>query len=103
MACLSWHDKESPDLKFKNFLSDIKRNSTDERNYVKKAVNWALRQIGKRNKNLNKEAIKTAKEIQKIDSKSARWIAKDALRELTSEKVQKRLSVKPAKKNHIDN
>jgi len=58
---------------------------------VGKAVNWALRQIGKRNINLNKEAIKTAKEIQKIDSKAAKWIAADALRELKSEAVQRRL------------
>lgn len=91
IACLSWHDKEAPDSKFKNFFPDIKRGSIDERNFVKKAVNWALRQIGKRNKNLNKEAIKTAKEIQKIDSKSARWIANDALRELTNKKVRGRL------------
>ena len=69
----------------------IKREATDERNFVKKAVNWALRQIGKRNLNLNKIALKTAEEIQQIDSKSARWIAADAIRELTSEAVQKRL------------
>ncbi len=70
----------------------IKRESTDERNFVKKAVNWALRQLGKRNLNLNKMAIKTAKEIRQVDSKSARWIAADAIRELTSEAVQKRLT-----------
>jgi len=58
------------------------------------AVNWALRQIGKRNSALNKIAIQTAKEIQKIDSKSARWIASDALRELTSQAVHKRLQRK---------
>jgi len=55
-------------------------------------VNWALRNIGKRNLNLNKMAIKTAQEIQKIDSKAARWIAADALRELTGETIQKRLN-----------
>ena len=70
----------------------IKRESTDERHFVKKAVNWALRQLGKRNLNLNKMAIKTAKEIRQVDSKSARWIAADAIRELTSEAVQKRLT-----------
>jgi 3-methyladenine DNA glycosylase AlkD len=59
---------------------------------VKKAVNWALRQIGKRNITLNSKAIQMAKEIQSIDSKSARWIASDTLRELTSETIQKRLS-----------
>ncbi|MCJ7744753.1 MAG: DNA alkylation repair protein, partial [Actinobacteria bacterium] len=69
----------------------IKREATDERNFVKKAVNWALRQIGKRNLELNKQAVKTAKEIQKLDSKSARWIAADALKELAGEAVQARL------------
>ncbi|MEK6679668.1 MAG: DNA alkylation repair protein, partial [Nitrospirota bacterium] len=64
----------------------------DNRNFVKKAVNWALRQIGKRNLRLNKKAIETAKEIQEIDSKTAKWIAADALRELTSKAVQKRIS-----------
>ena len=92
MAALSVHDKKAADEDFLKFLPMIKRESTDERNFVKKAVNWALRQIGKRNLNLNKMAIKTAKEIQQIDSKSARWIAADAIRELTSEAVQKRLT-----------
>jgi len=92
MACLAWHDKGAGDSKFIKFFPAIKRESIDERNYVKKAVNWALRQIGKRNRNLNKEAIKIALVIQKIESKSARWIANDALRELKSEAVQKRLS-----------
>jgi 3-methyladenine DNA glycosylase AlkD len=92
MACLAWHDKEAGDNKFIKFFPAIKRESIDERNYVKKAVNWALRQIGKRNRNLNKEAITIALIIQKIESKSARWIANDALRELKSEAVQKRLS-----------
>lgn len=73
------------------FLPIIKRESTDSRNFVKKAVNWALRQIGKRNLNLNRKAIETAKEIQKMDSKSSKWIASDAIRELTSEAIQKRL------------
>ncbi|MFQ5815397.1 MAG: DNA alkylation repair protein, partial [Candidatus Hydrothermarchaeaceae archaeon] len=68
-----------------------KGESVDNRNFVKKAVNWALRQIGKRNLALNKIAIKTAREIQEMDSRSAKWIASDALRELTSEAVQERL------------
>ena len=93
MACLAWHDKEADNNKFIKFFPAIKKESIDERNYVKKAVNWALRQIGKRNKELNKEAIKVALVIQKIESRSARWIANDALRELKSEAVQKRLSV----------
>jgi len=84
MASLSVHDKKAKDEDFLKFLPVIKTESTDERNFVKKAVNWALRQIGKRNKKLQKEAIKTAKEIQKIESKSARWIASDTIRELES-------------------
>ena len=91
MACLAWHDKESLDKKFLVLLPAIKREADDDRNYVKKAVNWALRSIGKRNLNLNKKAIETAKEIQKMDSRSAKWIASDAIRELMSEAVQERL------------
>lgn len=94
MAALSVHDKKASDEDFIKFLPMIKREATDERNFVRKAVNWALRQIGKRNSNLNQMAIKIAKEIKQIDSKSARWIATDAIRELTSEKVQKRLNKK---------
>ena len=63
----------------------------DERNFVKKAVNWALRNIGKRNISLNKAAINTAKEIQRLDSRTARWIASDAIRELESDAIQNRL------------
>ena len=94
MATLAVHDKKAVDEEFVKFLPVIKRESTDNRNFVKKAVNWALRQIGKRNLNLNKMAIKAAEEIQQIDSKSARWIAADAIRELTGEAVQKKLSQK---------
>lgn len=91
MARLAVSDKETDDSKFEKFFSIIKREATDHRNYVKKAVNWALRQMGKRNLNLNSKAINAAKEIQEMDSKSAKWISSDALRELTSEAVQKRL------------
>jgi len=94
IASLSIHDKKSDDKIFEEFLQIIKRESTDERNYVKKAVNWALRQIGKRNWNLNKRAINIAREIKKIESKSASWIASDAIRELTGEKVEHRLNKK---------
>jgi 3-methyladenine DNA glycosylase AlkD len=90
MAALAVHDKEAKDRKFSKFLPIIRREAIDERNFVKKAVNWALRQIGKRNLSLNKVTIKTAKEIHKIDSKAAKWIASDALRELTCQAVQKR-------------
>ncbi len=92
IAALAVHDKKSSDELFIKYLPLIKKYVTDERNYVRKAVNWALRQIGKRNLALNKAAIACAKEIKKIDSKSARWIAGDALRELQGEAVQKRLS-----------
>lgn len=91
MACLAWYDDESPDKKFIAFLPLIKQGAADDRNYVKKAVNWALRNIGKRNPNLNKMAIETAGEILKMDSRSAHWVASDAIRELTSEAVQSRL------------
>jgi 3-methyladenine DNA glycosylase AlkD len=91
MATLAVHDKKAKDEEFLRFLPIIKRESVDNRNYVKKAVNWALRQIGKRNQTLHKAAFQTAMEIQKIDSSSARWIASDALRELNSEAVQKKL------------
>jgi len=91
MAALTVHDKKANDEAFLKFLPIIKREATDNRNYVKKAVNWALRQIGKRNRTLRKKAIETAEEIQKIDSAAANWIASDAIRELTSEKVQKRI------------
>jgi 3-methyladenine DNA glycosylase AlkD len=91
MAALAVHDKAASDDAFIKLLPIIKRESIDERNFVKKAVNWALRQIGKRNRNLNKQAIEAAREIQKLDSKSAKWIAADALRELTKEKVQSRM------------
>lgn len=91
MAELAVHDKAALDEKFLQFLPVIKREATDERNFVRKAVNWALRQIGKRNLMLNSSAIKTAEEIAKMDSRSARWIASDALRELRSEVVLTRL------------
>jgi len=91
MAALAVHDKAASDDAFIKFLPIIKRESFDERNFVKKAVNWALRQIGKRNRNLNRHAIEVAREIQTLDSKSARWIAADALRELTNAKVQSRM------------
>ena len=91
MACLAVSDKKAADGLFDTFFPIIKREASDNRNYVKKAVNWALRQIGKRNINLNKKAILIAGEIQKMDSRSAKWIASDAIRELTGESVQKRL------------
>jgi 3-methyladenine DNA glycosylase AlkD len=91
IACLAWHDKKASDKRFIELLPVIKRGATDERNFVKKAVNWSLRNIGKRNIKLNEAAINAAKEIQKLDSKAARWVASDAIRELESESIQKRL------------
>jgi 3-methyladenine DNA glycosylase AlkD len=82
LACLAWHDKQAPDESFIRLLPAIQRAATDERNFVKKAVNWALRTIGKRNARLNKAALNTAKRIQRLDSKAARWVAADAIREL---------------------
>jgi 3-methyladenine DNA glycosylase AlkD len=92
IACLAWHDKKATDQQFIALLPLLKRGATDNRNYVKKAVNWALRHIGKRNRFLNEAAIQVAKEIQRIDSRAARWIASDALRELESEKTLSRFS-----------
>jgi 3-methyladenine DNA glycosylase AlkD len=91
IAEISFYHRKMADEEFEQFFPLIMRAATDERNFVKKAVNWALRNIGKRNQFLNRRAIDVAKEIQKIDSKSARWIAADAIRELSSETVQKRL------------
>ena len=98
MARLAVSDKKAEDAEFEKFFPHIIRESVDERNYVKKAVNWALRQIGKRNISLNKKALEVSNKIHKIDSKSAKWIASDALRELESEAVQKRLRNKKSKK-----
>jgi 3-methyladenine DNA glycosylase AlkD len=91
IACVAWHDKEAGDETFIQLFPVIKYGATDERNFVKKSVNWALRHIGKRNTHLNKEAIKVAEQIKGMNSKSARWIASDALRELKSANVQRRL------------
>lgn len=95
MAYLAVHDKKAEDSKFIRLLPIIKREAHDGRNFVKKAVNWALREIGKRNTALNKEAIKVAKELKLRKERSARWIGSDALRELQSDAVQKRLKSKP--------
>jgi 3-methyladenine DNA glycosylase AlkD len=94
MAALAVHDKQAADAKFLKFLPLIERASTDERNFVKKAVNWALRQIGKRNCELNQAAIDRAEKIHRSDFRRARWIAANALRELRSEAVQRRLRQK---------
>jgi 3-methyladenine DNA glycosylase AlkD len=97
MAWAAVHLKSVPDDVFIDYFPVIVREATDERNFVKKAVNWALRNIGKRNLALNAKAIEVAREIEQIDDKTAKWIAKDALRELTGEKVQERLRKKEKK------
>ena len=90
MAALAVHDKRAGDERFEPFFPIIVRQATDERNYVKKAVNWALRNIGKRNRHLNTRTIEIARKIEQIDSKVARWIANDALKELTDDRIQSR-------------
>jgi 3-methyladenine DNA glycosylase AlkD len=96
MAYLAYRDKAAPDAKYQRLFAVIRREARDERNFVRKAVNWALRQIGKRNLKLNRAAIQETARIHKIDSRAARWIAADALRELKSDAVQKRLQRKTA-------
>jgi len=91
MAAAAIHLKSLDDREFLPMLNEIRRGSDDERNFVRKAVNWALRQIGKRNKRLNKLAIAEGERMRRIESRAARWIASDALRELRNPQVQRRL------------
>lgn len=88
MAGMAVHRKELPDVVFRRFLPVIRGAAADERNFVKKAVNWALRQIGKRNPRLHRAAVAEAGRIVRLDSRSARWIARDALRELAEKKAR---------------
>lgn len=97
IAWLAVHDKKASDEKIAQFLPILEKHANDERNFIKKAVNWSLRQIGKRNLNLNKLAIETAETIKAQNTKSARWIASDALRELQNGKVIERLMKKNSK------
>lgn len=92
IACLAWHDKKANDQAFVDLLPLIKAQAGDGRNYVKKAVSWALRHIGKRNAMLHPLAIATAHELQEFDSKTARWIASDTLRDLASEATQRKIN-----------
>ena len=91
IACLAWHDKGTSDENFIALFPLIKSGATDERNYVKKAVSWALRNIGKRNSNLNAVALQTAQDLKEMDLKSARWIGSDAVRDLNSDATRRRL------------
>ena len=88
IAVLAVHNRDSD---FDKYFEIIKEGSTDNRNFVKKSVNWALRQIGKSNADNNKKALKLAYEILEIDNKASKWVARSAIRELESEKVQKKL------------
>jgi 3-methyladenine DNA glycosylase AlkD len=91
MATLAVHARKEPDEWLERFLPIIEREATDERNFVKKAVNWALRQIGKRSTYLHARAVASAERIATIESRSARWIARDALRELNGVAIRSRL------------
>jgi len=93
-AWLAVHDKRAADEKIVQFLPLLEKHANDERNFIKKAVNWSLRQIGKRSPDLNRLAIETAEKIKAQNTRAARWIASDALRELTSEKMLERLKKK---------
>lgn len=92
MACAAVHRKDLPDASFAALLPVIERRAVDDRTYVKKAASWALRQIGKRSANLNAGSVRTARRLEKLDDRSARWIGHDALRELESERVQARVT-----------
>jgi 3-methyladenine DNA glycosylase AlkD len=91
MARIATTDKRADDASFESFFALITRESTDRRNYVRKAVNWALRQLGKRNRALNERAVAVARTLVESEDKTARWIGSDALRELTSAGVLARL------------
>ncbi|MFA6450241.1 MAG: DNA alkylation repair protein [bacterium] len=94
IAALAVHDKKAGDEAFVSFLPIIEAGAGDDRNFVKKAVNWALRQIGKRNMALNARAVATGEKIRASGGKSARWIAADALRELTDINTLHRIKAK---------
>jgi 3-methyladenine DNA glycosylase AlkD len=97
IAVLAVHDKEASDEDFLSFFPLIRQQAVNSRNYVKKAVNWALRQIGKRNTMLCKKALALARDLKQSDSPAARWIATDAIWELSSEKIRHRLTPKKKK------
>lgn len=92
-AVFAWHAKDAPDERFLPLLAAIEREAADERDYVKKAVNWALRNIGKRNATLHGHAVETARRIAASGSRAGRWVASGALRELEGETVRRRLGL----------
>jgi len=97
MACLALQDKSAPDKSFLAFLPVIEKGARDERNFVKKAVNWTLRAIGRRNRALNAAAVEVAKRLALSKEASARWVGKDAVRELSSSKVRAQLARRASK------
>jgi 3-methyladenine DNA glycosylase AlkD len=99
LAGLTVHRRDVSDAELRSFLPLIERASDDDRNYVRKAVSWALRQIGKRNPALNADALAAAERIRGRGTRAARWIASDVLRELTSETVRGRLERRAATGN----
>ena len=105
MARLAVSDRNTPDARFEEFFPIMRREADDNRNFVRKAVNWALRQIGKRNAHLHELAIECALTMKDYESGSARWIASDALRELRNEAIQERMrnrkSVRPSAKKQV--
>lgn len=96
IACIAWHDRSAPDSIFIGFFPVLKRGAMDERNYVRKAVSWALRTIGKRNGALHRAAIRLARDIRSTGSKPALWVASDVLRELEREAVRSRVRARDA-------
>jgi len=97
LASLVAHDKTAPDDRFARSLALIEKAAPDERNFVKKGVNWSLRCIGKRNAALNDAAVAVAERLAKSENASERWVGKDALRELKSPALRKRLAAKSKK------
>jgi 3-methyladenine DNA glycosylase AlkD len=92
MASTAAKDRDAPDERFQGYLEVIEREATDPRNFVRKAISWALRQIGKRNRRLHRAALATARRIARIDDRAGRWVATDTLRELTDPRTTGRLS-----------
>ncbi len=97
IACLAWHSKTATDQQFTETFPAIAHGAQDTRKSVQKAVSWALRNTGKRNRNLSQQAIQLARQIQQTETKPAKWVGSDVIRELTSPSVQKRLD---KKQNH---
>lgn len=92
MASLTIHDKAAPDSDYLPFLPLIEVGAHDERNFVKKAVNWALRSIGKRSSTLHAAALPVAERLAESQNAACRWVGKDAARELASPQVRERLA-----------